>query len=122
MCDFILGFMRVIVIVLAAVTALVGILTLVGGIMARSNTFMVYAQVNDGFFWSGLIFGLVLMLFSAAGIYGVAKGKRCCICLFCIILGVVTFVLVALTIAIAVIKGSYMGIFGKDHCDSSSLL
>lgn len=121
MCDFILGFMRVIVITLAVVTALVGVLTLVGGIMAKSNTFMVYAQVNDGFFWAGLIFGLVLMLFSAAGIYGVAKGKRCCICLFCIILGIVTLVLVVLTISIAVIKGSYMDVFGKDHCDKDTL-
>lgn len=118
MCDFILGFMRVIVITLAVVTSLVGILTLVGGVMAKSNTFMVYAEVNDGFFYAGLIFGLILLLFSIAGIYGVVKGKRCCIFLFCFILGIVTVVLVALTIAIAVIKHSYMGVFGADHCDT----
>ena len=121
MCDFILGFMRVIVITLAAITAIIGILTLVGGIMAKSNTFMVYAEVNEGFFLSGLIFGLVLMLFSAAGIYGIVKGKRCCICLYCIILGLVTLVLIVLSIAIAVIRGNYMDVFGKDHCDSSTL-
>lgn len=40
MCECLVGMMRVVVITLAVVCALVGLLTLIGGIIAKNNTFL----------------------------------------------------------------------------------
>ena len=112
--------MRVVVITLAVVCAIVGLLTLIGGIMAKSNTFLEYAEINSAVFLTGLITGLVLMVFAAAGIYGVVKGKRCCIFLFCLILGIITFVLIVIVIVVAVVQGSFEEVYSHVKCGSSN--
>ena len=120
MCECLLGIMRVVVITLAVVCAIVGLLTLIGGIMAKSNTFLEYAEINSAVFLTGLITGLVLMVFAAAGIYGVVKGKRCCIFLFCLILGIITFVLIVIVIVVAVVQGSFEEVYSHVKCGSSN--
>lgn len=107
MCECLVGLMRVVVIILAVICAIVGLLTLIGGIIAKSNTFLVMADISTTIFLIGLIFGIVMMLFSIAGIYGVVKGKRCCIFLFCIVLGILALALVAIVIVIAVVQSSF---------------
>ena len=60
------------------------------------------------------------MVFAAAGIYGVVKGKRCCIFLFCLILGIITFVLIVIVIVVAVVQGSFEEVYSHVKCGSSN--
>ena len=120
MCECLVGLMRVVVIILAIVCAIVGLLTLIGGIIAKSNTFLVMAEVSTTVFMVGLIFGLVMMLFSFAGIYGVVKGRRCCIFLFCFVLGILALVLIALVILIAVVQSTLSDSYQYIDCANTS--
>ena len=120
MCDFILKFMRFIVITLAVIMSIVGLVTLVGGIFAKDNEFLKHTDSNMAIFLTGLIFGLVTLLFSIIGIIGVLKGNRCCITMFCIILGVMTFVLVILAIVVSVAENKYKGDYEISTCTSNS--
>ena len=109
MCYFVLRFMSIIVITVAVITSIVGLVTLVGSILAKDNEFLKHTDSNMAIFLAGLIFGLVTLLFSIIGIIGVIKGNRCCITMFCIILGVMTFVLVILAIVVSVAENKYKG-------------
>lgn len=120
MCECLVGLMRFVVITLAVLCCIVGLLTLIGGIMANHNTFLVMAEVSGTVFLVGLIFGIVMMLFSVAGIYGVVKGKRCCIFLFCLVLGILSVVLVALVILIAVVHATLADSYQYMDCGNAS--
>lgn len=112
--------MRVVVIILAVICAIVGLLTLIGGIIAKDNTFLELADVSGTVFLIGLIFGIVMMLFSFSGIYGVVKGRRCCIFLFCIVLGILAIVLIAIVIMIAVVQSSFEETYQYMDCSNSN--
>lgn len=112
--------MRFIVITLAVIMSIVGLVTLVGGIFAKDSEFLKHTDSNMPIFLTGLVFGLVTLLFSIVGIIGVMKGNRCCITMFCIILGVITFVLVILAIVVSVAENKYKGDYKISTCTSNN--
>ena len=107
------------VITIAVVCAILGIVTLIAGIAAKSNTLLELISLNNTIFIIGLIFGLVMLVVSAAGIYGIVTGKRCCIFLFCIVLGILALIFVALTIAIAALHHSFENSYKYIDCNKS---
>lgn len=61
-----------------------------------------------------------MMLFSFAGIYGVCKGRRCCIFLFCMVLGILAIVLIGIVVIIAILSSSFEHNYQYMDCSNSN--
>ena len=98
---------KVLIVVVAAICSILGFIVVVGTIVARASIFMDYAQVSNALFWLALVIGLSMLLGATAGIYGAFKPDQCLVGLFVVMVGILSTMFIALTVAIFFIHDKY---------------
>lgn len=107
---------KVLIVVVAAICSILGFIVVVGTIVARASIFMDYAQVSNALFWLALVIGLSMLLGATAGIYGAFKPDQCLVGLFVVMVGILSTMFIALTVAIFFIHDKYHHAFSSINC------
>ena len=89
------------------------------GMFAKDNELLKITDSNIPIFSTRLMLSLGKFLFSIVGIIGV---MRCCIIMFCIILGVMKFVFVILAIVVSMAENKYRETMKYPHAQVTIVL
>lgn len=99
--------MRLILGILAVVSIVIGLMSLIAGGLSYSNEYLEHVSLNGAVLVCGILIGVFLIIAASLGLYGIAQNKRLCLFIYCITLAVVSAVLLFLAIAVIYAKKEY---------------